>query len=179
MKTNELYLKFTKTQIEERIALIGHDITLAYREPLHLIGLLKGCEPFLHHLAEHIHLPLTFDYIHTSSYLGTVTPTDDIMLMEMGELHIDSNSNILVVDDIIDRGKTAEVVGNHLQECYKPKSLALASVIFRNQSGHLGCYERFHYCFSPSYKEFFVGYGMDLDEHYRELSNIYTLKHRL
>ena len=80
------------------------------------------------------------------------------------------DKNIIIVDDIIDTGKTILYVKNYLED-FKPKKIKIASLLVKDSSLKLS--DWFGFKIDDA---FVIGYGMDLDGKFRDLDDIYIRK---
>ena len=156
----------SEEQLQERIATLGKQITADYagRAPL-LVGVLKGAFVFMSDLARAIDLPVEFDFMAVSSY-GSATKTSGVVRI-VKDLDVDlSGRHVLLVEDIVDSGLTLSYVRKNLK-ARNPASLEVCALLVRE-----GRQKR-----SPTLKyvgftippQFVIGYGLDVDERYRNL----------
>ena len=166
-RINEVY---SAEAIQARIAEMAQQITSDYKEVdrLVVIGVLKGAIFFLADLVRHIQLkdPLQIEYVRLSSY-GSGKESSGVVHTPYLELPDIRHRHILVVEDIIDSGRTAKFFKEYLQDQFDPASLKLAAFLDKPsrrtapiQADYVGF----------SIEDFFVvGYGLDYAEQYREL----------
>ena len=105
---------YTQEEIVEKCKELAKQITNDYNDKeVILVGLLKGSVPFLAELSKYIELDVTFDYMDVSSYEGvesrTITIKKDLDQDVKGK-------DILLVEDILDTGKTLTTVKAMLEE---------------------------------------------------------------
>ncbi len=139
-----------------------------------VVGLLTGTLMFLADLVREIDLPLRLDFIGVSSYGDG---TESCKLMFTKELKLDVvNRDVLLVDDILDTGKTLRAVINKL-EGMTPRQVRTCVLLSKKA--------RREYDIPADYigfeisDEFVVGYGLDYAEKYRNLRHIGILKPEL
>jgi hypoxanthine phosphoribosyltransferase len=162
----------TQAQIDERVRAMSRAIQrdFAGRE-LVVVSLLNGTVMFLADLVRHLSLPLRLDFIGVSSY-GFGTKSGDIVFTK--ELRLDVRGrDVLLVDDILDTGKTMIRVLEKLR-ALKPrriKTCVLLNKAARRTEKVQADYVGFEI---PDY--FVVGYGLDFSERYRNLPFIGVLK---
>jgi hypoxanthine phosphoribosyltransferase len=155
-----------REELEARVRALGAAITADYegRPPL-LVGVLKGACIFLSDLARAIPLPLEMDFMAVSSY-GSATKTSGVVRI-VKDLDIDlRDRHVLIVEDIVDSGLTLSYLRRYLA-ARDPASLAVCALLVKDglQSVPLDlAYEGFR--IPP---DFVVGYGLDVDERYRNL----------
>ncbi|HJO53272.1 MAG TPA: hypoxanthine phosphoribosyltransferase [Verrucomicrobiota bacterium] len=139
-----------------------------------VVGLLTGTLMFLADLVREIDLPLRLDFIGVSSY-GDGTESRELVFTK--ELKLDvAGRDVLLVDDILDTGKTLRAVINKLGEMNprQVRSCVLLSKKARREYDIIADYVGFEI---PN--EFVVGYGLDYAEKYRNLPHIGVLKPEL
>jgi len=153
-------------EVKARIVELGAQITADYagRAPL-LVGVLKGAFVFMSDLARAIDLPVEFDFMAVSSY-GSATKTSGVVRI-VKDLDIDlAGRDVILVEDIVDSGLTLSYLRKNLR-ARNPASLEVCALLLRK-----GRQKR-----SPSLRyvgfsippAFVVGYGLDVDERYRNL----------
>ena len=106
---------FTHDQIVKRCEDIGTQISEEYKgKNVILVGLLKGSIPFFAELAQHISLDVEFDFMAVSSYEGTES-TGNVLVKKDISNDI-TGKDIIIVEDILDTGKTLHTVRAMLLE---------------------------------------------------------------
>ena len=163
---------FDETQIADRIKEMGAQISTDFRgEAIVCVGVLKGAFIFLADLVRSIDLPLTVEFIGVASYQGTQS-TGHVRLTH--DLSIDiKDKNVLLIEDIIDTGHTIDYLLDTLS-VRGPKSLKIASFLSKpeaHQMQHTIDYVGFEIS-----REFVIGYGLDLDQYYRNLPYLAQVK---
>lgn len=163
----------TQEQINDVCKFLGAQITKDYanKKPL-LLGLLKGCIPFMTDLAKHIHLYVDMDYLSVSSYHGGIASTGDVMIKKDSETSL-KDRDVIIIEDIIDTANTITT----MYDVFKhrgAKSIKVVTLLDKPE-GRLKP-------FTPDYigvtipNKFVVGYGLDYNELYRNLPYIGVLK---
>jgi hypoxanthine phosphoribosyltransferase len=158
-----------RTEIERRVAEIGRQITRDYSGlPLLLVGVLKGAFVFMSDLARAIDLPLEIDIMAISSYGGGTTSSGVIRIVK--DLDADlTGRHVLVVEDIVDSGITLSYLRRNLRARH-PESLEVCALLVKESARAALPSLRYVGCMIPS--EFVVGYGLDVDERYRNLQDV-------
>ena len=152
---------------------LGLEITKDYKEkhPI-LIGLLKGCMPFMSDLSKKIDLKVDMAYMSVSSYHGGISSSGDVKIKMDLDISI-ANRNVLIVEDIVDTGNTIVTIVELLLH-RGAKSVEIVTLLDKPE-GRVK-----HYI--PKYvgktipKAFVVGYGLDYNEYYRNLPYVGILK---
>lgn len=163
---------FTEEQIHSRVADLGRQISNDYRgKPLVLISILKGGILFLADLTRAITIPHAFDLMGASSYKGTRS-TGKVIITKDTELDIHGR-DVLLVEDILDSGHTLSVI-IELLKIQDPASVEICCLLNKKRERKLTVPLRYTGFEIPD--EFVVGYGLDYNESYRNLSGIGILK---
>ena len=161
---NNYRILLSKEQIQQRVEELGRQITLDYKDnPPVIICMLKGAIYFFADLTRNIKLPITFDFARLSSYRNGTTS---------GEMELVSNitteikdKDILIIEDIVDSGKTLSYFVKLLQE-KQPKSIKICTFLDKKNSRKVPIvadYVGFDFDCG-----FVIGYGLDYAEKYRE-----------
>ena len=158
--------------IQDRVRELGHEISRDYcGEPLVVIGILKGAFIFMADLVRAIDLPLVTDFIQVSSYGSTTTSSGTIKLVKEPSTPL-INTNILIVEDIIDSGLTMQWLINYFKT-KQAGSVKICSLIDKAERREIDiCID---YLGFDIPKGFLVGYGLDYNEQYRHLPEIFHL----
>jgi hypoxanthine phosphoribosyltransferase len=164
---------FDEAAIAMRVAELGAEITAAYPDgDLLVLGLLKGSFIFLSDLVRKIERPLQVDFLVASSYGAGTMSSGNVQLLYDPATRLDGK-HILVVEDIIDTGKTLQ----HLMvllESRQPRSLAVCALLDKHLALHPPTELRFVGFSAPP--AFLVGYGLDHAENFRHLPFIGDLE---
>ncbi len=164
---------FSAQEIGERVAQLGDDITRAYPEgDLLVLGLLKGSFIFLSDLVRCVQRPLKVDFLVASSYGNETESSGIVRLVYDPETELEGK-HILLVEDIVDSGRTLSRVMDVLRE-RKPRSLEICALLDKHVATHLRYPAKFVGFDAPN--EFLVGYGLDHAESFRHLPYIASLQ---
>ena len=165
---------FDQAKIRECIASMGAGITQDYHgEPLTIIVVLQGGALFMADLIREIHLPLRIDSISVASYHGG-TKSSGVVTFLQDKLPDIEGRHVLLVDDILDTGRTISAIAEKLREEGKPKSLKIA-VLLKKSIDRAVVVDADYWGFEVG-NEFVVGYGLDYQGEYRNLPVIGVLK---
>lgn len=170
------YLKevlITEEQLKTRVQEIGKAITEEYagKEPM-LLCIMKGSVVFTADLMRQIQLPCTLESITLSSYRAMATRPGEITMAEPFDIDI-SGRDIIVIEDILDTGRTLNFVMDLLQQ-QNPASLKLV-VLLDKPSRREAPIEADIVGFTIP-DAFVVGYGLDYDQKYRNYPCVGVLK---
>lgn len=162
---------YTQDEITQKCKELGKMIMNDYHDKqVILIGLLKGSVPFLAELSKFISLDVTFDYMDVSSYEGvesrTVTIKKDIDQDVKGK-------HILLVEDILDTGKTLSTVKAMFEE-RGAASVEIVTMLDKAECRQFPIEAKYVGYQIPN--AFVVGFGLDYDEKYRNLPYVGILK---
>ena len=158
-------------RVREMAAEISRDYT-AIEQPLILLSVLKGSVCFATDLSRHLTMPVNFDYVAVSSYGAGTESSGHVQLLK--DLTMDvAGRAVLMVEDIIDTGLTTAFLFEHVQR-HRPESLKL-SVLLNKEERRIRevpiAYKGFDI---PN--QFVVGYGLDYNELYRNLTAVHVLE---
>lgn len=157
----------TEEQLQTRIAQLGAEISRDYHgQDLLLICILRGGVMFLTDLVRQISIPHSMDFMAVSSYGAGARESSGQVRIAM-DLSIDiSGRNVLLVEDIVDSGNTiASVLA--LLDARKPKSLKVCSLL--DKPNRRETHVQLDYTGFQIPNKFVFGFGLDLDEYYRNL----------
>ena len=166
-------IAFTEAEIAERVRALGEEITAAYPDgDLLVLGLLKGSFIFLSDLVRTIRRPLHVDFLVASSYGEATVSSGTVRLVYDPETRLEGK-HILLVEDIVDSGRTLQHLVDLLQE-RSPRSLEICALLHKNIAEHLSYPVRFVGFDAPH--EFLVGYGLDHAEDFRHVPYVASLQ---
>jgi hypoxanthine phosphoribosyltransferase len=155
----------TEAQLARRVKILAREIERDFRgREMVVVSLLSGTVMFLADLIRHLNLPLRLDFIGVSSY-GLGTESGELVFTK--ELRLDvRNRDVLLVDDILDTGKTMSRVLPKLR-ALKPRRIKTC-VLLDKPSRRV---EKIHadYVGFDIPDLFVVGYGLDFAERFRNL----------
>lgn len=178
MKAYEKYLKeilIDETTLQRRVKELGEKITADYANcgDLLLVCILKGGIMFLVDLARHIDVPHEMDFLAVSSYgRGARSSTGSVRIDMDLSVQVEGR-HLLIVEDIIDSGQTLRFVMDVL-EARKPASLRLCTLLNKPQRRTIDI--PIEYIGFDIEDKFVFGYGLDLDEKFRNLPFIAVVK---
>jgi len=159
----------SKDDLQARILALGEEITSDYagRAPL-LIGVLKGAFMFMSDLARAIDLPVEFDFMAVSSYGNSTRSSGVVRIVK--DLDIDlADRDVIIVEDIVDSGLTLNYLRRNLL-ARNPASLQVCALLVRENHRVDEAILRYEGFRVPS--DFLVGYGLDVNERFRNLRDI-------
>ncbi len=167
--STELQLVYSSDQIAASVGKLAQRITHDYAgEELVLVIVLKGALLFAADLARQIGIPLRLEFIKLTSYKGTLS-TGTVTVTKGLDGSI-AGKHVLVVEDIVDTGLTLTFLLDYLNGL-GVRSLKVCTLL--DKSGRREVPVTPDYVGISCENRFLVGYGLDVDERYRELPAIY------
>jgi hypoxanthine phosphoribosyltransferase len=163
--------------IQARCRELGAQISADYGDPeLLLVCILKGGVIFLSDLSRALTIPHSIDFMAISSYGGARTESSGVVRILMDLNTSIENRHVLIVEDIIDTGRTLQYITENLGT-RNPASLRICTLL--NKPARREVDIRLDYVGFDIPNEFVVGYGLDYGELYRNLPYIGVLKEEL
>jgi len=164
---------FSRDEIQKRVREIASQISKDYAgRELVVIGILKGAFIFMADLVRELSVPCKVDFVRVASYgagsesSGKVVMTKDIETSIKGR-------DILIVEDIVDSGLTLQYLVNWLKE-RSPHSLKICVFLDKRKRRKVS-FEADYVGFTID-DGFVVGYGLDFDEQFRFLPDVYIIE---
>ena len=159
----------SEEEIVKRCKELGAQISKDYagKNPM-IIGLLKGSVPFMAELIKNIDIDCTIDFMAVSSYSG-LESMGDVKIVKDLDTSI-KGVNVLVVEDIVDTGKTLEKV-KQLLYSKGANDVKVVSLLDKPDRRVVQGVDVDYVGFVIP-DEFVIGYGLDFEQHYRNLPYI-------
>lgn len=162
-----------RAAIDERIAELADAISRDYKgKEVILIGILKGAFIFMADLIRKLRLPCKVDFVRLASYGTGTMSSGNIMITKDIETHI-KGEDVLIVEDIVDTGLTLSFLVGKLKE-RDPRSLKVCVFLDKKERRKIP-FEADYIGFDIP-DRFVVGYGLDFNEMYRFLPDVYEIK---
>ncbi|MBA7671871.1 Hypoxanthine phosphoribosyltransferase [subsurface metagenome] len=160
-------------QIRDVVDRLAEEIRRDYKQktPV-LVGILKGSFVFMADLIRALDMPLEVDFVILSSYGSGTESSGKIKVIHGLESSIEGK-DVLIVEDIIDSGLTLSLFLEELRR-RKPASLRLCVLVDKVARRKLNVL--IDYIGVQVQDEFVVGYGIDYDEQYRYLPDLYVVE---
>ena len=164
----------TEEQLQARIRELGEELTREYadKDPI-VVGVLKGVVVFYADMVRQLKIPCQMDFMCISSYSGTST-TGNMIVRKDVSADI-KGRHVLILEDIFDTGNSLDFVVDHLQS-KEPASLKICTLLDKPERRKAGITLRCDWTGFVIPNEFVVGYGLDFNEHYRNLPYVGVLK---
>jgi len=157
----------TEKDLQARVNELGAQISKDYPDGnLLLICILRGGVPFLVDLSRQITSPHTMDFMAVSSYGAGKRESSGTVRFTL-DLQTDiRDKDVVLVEDIVDSGHTIATVLEHLQ-LRQPRSLKVCALLDKEERRE--AVVPIHYRGFSIPNKFVFGYGLDLDDYYRNL----------
>ena len=174
MEENIKEILLTEEQIKNRIKELGEELTREYadKDPV-IIGVLKGVVVFYADMIREIKVPCQMDFMWISSYARTHS-TGNMEVKRDVTVDI-KDRHVLILEDIYDTGNSLDYTYRHLM-FKKPASLKICTLLDKPERRKPGITLVPDYVGFTIPNEFVVGYGLDFNEHYRNLPYVGILK---
>jgi hypoxanthine phosphoribosyltransferase len=162
------------SQIAARIRELGEEISSDYqgRTP-HLVGVLKGAWIFMADLIRNLSIEATVDFLGIQSYVAGTTASGEVKITKDLDISI-AGRDVLVVEDILDTGRTYLYLQGLLSS-HQPKSLKLVTLLDKTSRRTVAV--KADYVGFQIPDVFVVGYGLDYNQQFRRLPEVWYLRH--
>lgn len=165
-----LNLLLSREQIDSIVKKLAEQISRDYREKeLILVCVLKGAFMFLSDLVRHLQIPVKIDFVRLASYGAGMKTSGRIEITKDMELPIEG-SDVLIVEDIVDSGRTLLFLRDRLNLA-SPRSVKICALLDKKARREVEI--EVDYLGKEVDDVFVVGYGVDFNENYRSLPEIY------
>ena len=164
----------TEEELKARIKELGEELTRDYegKDPV-VVGGLKGVVIFYADMIRELKTHCQMDFMWISSYAGT-SSTGNMVVRKDVSADI-KGRHVLILEDIYDTGNSLDFVYNHLQS-KDPASVKICTLLDKPERRREGITLKPDYTGFVIPNEFVVGYGLDFNEHYRNLPYVGVLK---
>jgi hypoxanthine phosphoribosyltransferase len=159
--------------LARRVGELAAEISRDYADKdLVLIGVLKGAVFFLSDLMRAIEVPCEVDFMAVASY-GSATRSSGVVRILKDLDAVIEGRDVLIVEDIVDSGLTLQYLLRNLAG-RNPRSLEVCALLIKPERRKVDLRTRYVGFEIPN--RFAIGYGLDLDERYRNLPFVAALK---
>ena len=161
----------SEDEIQQRVKAVADRINhdMEGKKPL-LLAVLNGSVVFAADLMRHITIPCEISFVKLASYEGTVSTGKVVEVMGLNEDI--TGRDVIIVEDIVDTGKTMERMLDTLGT-RNPNSLHICTLLLKPEKLKIPL--NIEYAAMEIPNDFIVGYGLDYDQEGRNLRDIYTL----
>ena len=169
----ERELCISRDEIRQRVEVLAERISSDYEgeEPV-LVGILNGAVFFFADLMRAIRIPTKMDFVRAASYGSEMRSSGSVRLTKDIELPIEGKP-VILVEDIVDTGLTLSFLKENFEQ-RGAASLKICALIDKLERKENDIFV--DYCGFRIQEGFLVGYGLDCNEEYRYLPEIYRLK---
>ena len=164
-----LEVLISEEKIAERVKELGQQISSDYQgKTVHLVCVLKGAYTFMADLARAMDVTVTLDFLAVSSYNEGTSTSGEVRLTKDLDSSLQGR-DVIIVEDIADTGLTLRYLYNMLQR-RGPNSLKIAALLSKPSRREVDVPVDYVGFEIPD--RFVVGYGLDVDQKYRNLRYI-------
>ena len=163
----------SEEQIREKVQELAQDLLAEYgdKNPV-FVGVLKGVAVFFADVIRKFTAPCQIDFMWISSYSGTSSGNMIIRKDVSADLE---GRHVVILEDIFDTGNSLNFTYNHLL-AKNPASLRICTLLDKPERRNPAVTLQPDYTGFVIPNEFVVGYGLDYNEHYRNLPYVGVLK---
>ena len=164
----------TEEQLKARVRELGEELSREYvgKDPV-VVGVLKGVVIFYADMIRELKVPCQMDFMWISSYEGTDS-TGKMVVRK--DLSADvKGRHVLILEDIFDTGNSLDFVVKSIL-AKEPASLKICTLLDKPERRREGIDLKCDWTGFVIPNEFVVGYGLDFNEHYRNLPYVGVLK---
>ena len=164
----------SEEQIRDKVQELAAALKEEYAEknPL-FVGVLKGVVPFFADMMKAFDAPCEIDFMWISSYQGTNSTGN--MIVRKDVTQDIKGRHVVILEDIYDTGNSLDFTYKHLL-AKEPASLRVCTLLYKPERRKPGITLKPEYVGFEVPNAFVVGYGLDYNEHYRNLPYIGILK---
>ena len=168
-----LKILVTREEIKQIAKDLGKQLAEDYKEKFPLvIGLLKGCVPFMGELVSEMDIHLEMGFMDVSSYHGGIESSGDVQILKDLGISV-TDRHIIIAEDIVDTGRTIKTI-MELLTFRGALSVEVVTMLDKPAGRLVDLHPKYIGTTIP--KEFVVGFGLDFDEKYRNLPYVGVLK---
>lgn len=169
LQNDRIHVMIDQETLEKRIQALGEKISEEYAgKEIVLVCILKGGAMFMTQLAKYITVPVTMDFMVLSSYGNDLISSGTVSIKKDMDEDI-AGKHVLVVEDIVDTGRTLWFLRELLKE-RKAASVKICTMLDKPARRVMPV--EVEYTGFAIEDEFVVGYGLDYEQHYRNLPYI-------
>ena len=165
----------SEEELQQKVKELGAKISEDYKDKnLLMVSVLKGSVVFMADLMRAITVPAAIDFMSVSSYGAGTKSTGVVRIIKDLDTNV-ADYDLLLVEDILDSGNTLAYLRELLSDRH-PRSIKIATLLDKPARRAPGITLKTDYSGFVVGDEFVVGYGLDYNEKYRNLSFIGILK---
>lgn len=174
MEQNIKEVLLSQEQIQAKVKELAAILTEEYadKDPV-FVGVLKGVVVFFADMIRSINIPCQIDFMWISSYKGT-NSTGEMQVKRDVSADL-KGRHVVILEDIFDTGNSLDYTYKHLLS-KEPASLKVCTLLDKPERRNPNVTLQADYVGFTIPNEFVVGYGLDFNEHYRNLPYVGILK---
>ena len=174
METNIKEVLLSEEQIQEKVKELAAQLSREYagKDPV-FVGVLKGVVVFFADMIRNINIPCQIDFMWISSY-GSCTESGKMNVKRDVSADL-KGRHVVILEDIFDTGNSLDFTYKHLLT-KEPASLKICTLLDKPERRNPDVTLQPDYTGFVIPNEFVVGYGLDFNEHYRNLPYVGILK---
>ncbi len=170
MEKYRLNRLLSRKQIASIVKGLADQISKDYqKKELVLVCILKGAFMFLSDLIRHLQVPVQIDFVRLASYGAGMQTSGRIEITKDIETPIEGK-DVLIIEDIIDSGRTLQFLKNRLSLA-NPRSVKICALLDKKARREVEI--EADYVGKEVPNVFVIGYGIDFNENYRNLPEVY------
>ena len=173
MEKDILKVLLTEEQIRAKVKELGEELSREYadKNPV-FVGVLKGVVVFFADMMRQIKMPCQIDFMWIASYKGTQSSGMEVKVDISADI---KGRHVVILEDIYDTGNSLDFTYKHLLS-KEPASLKICTLLDKPERRNPKVTLQPDYVGFVVPNEFVVGYGLDFNEHYRNLPYVGVLK---
>lgn len=171
MKKEKMKVVYSESEIKKSVHKIAKKINADYKKrksskPIVIISVLKGALMFTADIIRLIEHPLQIEFVRISSYGSKKVSSGkiDAPLLSLPDL---AGRDVLIIEDIVDSGRTISFLKDYIKDQFKPASLKVACLLNKDERREVNV--KADYIGFNVGNHFLVGYGLDTAEKFRHL----------
>ena len=167
------HILLTEEQIQNKVKELAAQLSKEYegKDPI-FVGVLKGVVMFYADFVKNFEGHCQMDFMWISSYAGT---TSGQMVVRQDVSANLKGRHVVILEDIFDTGNSLQFTYEHLMS-KEPASLKICTLLDKPERRRAGITVKADYTGYTIPNEFVVGYGLDFNEHFRNLPYVAVLK---
>jgi len=163
----------SREEISKLTRELGKRLEVDYKDKFPLvIGVLKGCIPFLGELVLEMDIHLEMGFMDVSSYHGGIESSGDVQILKDLGISV-QDRHIIIAEDIVDTGRTIKTI-MELLFFRGAASVEVVTMLDKPTGRVVDFHPKYVGVIIP--QEFVVGFGLDYEEKYRNLPYVGVLK---
>ena len=170
MNAKDLKVLISEQEIQAKIKELANTLNTKFKdEEVYAICVLKGAVMFATDLVKNLTMPVKMEFIRLSSYGSGTTTSGKVNAVDITLPDL-NNKNVIIIEDIVDTGLTAKFLVDFINLNFHTKNTVFCALLDKKITRKTDIAPDY-YCFDIDDK-FVVGYGLDYNEHYRNLPYI-------